>query len=451
MAKNEKICIIGAGPAGLSAAVHLEKNGYTDYSILEKEDHVGGKCHSPYHDGKRFEMGAIMGCPTYYAVHELELFGGVDHNGPKLERAYRKMNGKPYDPFNPKKNPLLIPHLLKMKSQVKKLGTLLATKYKGYQYTGHKGISEGKYDGYDPVTGEHVVGENSNLKDLCMNFKDFCKLNKVELAQEIWIGPYTAFGYGFFDEIPAAYVLKYLDFATAMYFVNKDLWTWKDGTQSIYEAVNEKLQHPARLNVNITKVTRENGKVQVYIGDEMEEYDKIIVTAPLQYLPSYFDATEQEKALFSKIDYERYDVTAITCKKGTYYPDMSGYLFDNMVPERLGHLMVFYHRWKNEPNQVLTTYVLRNYKGKELKTYEEAKKMAWDDMKLCGIDIDKCVYERKWYYFPHVFEKDYADGWYEKVESMQGQLNTYYAGEIMSFGDMEETVQYSKDLVARFF
>ena len=28
MAKNEKICIIGAGPAGLSAAVHLEKNGY---------------------------------------------------------------------------------------------------------------------------------------------------------------------------------------------------------------------------------------------------------------------------------------------------------------------------------------------------------------------------------------------------------------------------------------
>ena len=40
MAKNEKICIIGAGPAGLSAAVHLEKNGYTDYSILEKEDHV---------------------------------------------------------------------------------------------------------------------------------------------------------------------------------------------------------------------------------------------------------------------------------------------------------------------------------------------------------------------------------------------------------------------------
>ncbi len=34
---------------------------------------------------------------------------------------------------------------------------------------------------------------------------------------------------------------------------------------------------------------------------------------------------------------------------------------------------------------------------------------------------------------------------------MQGQKNTYYAGEIMSFGDMEETVEYSRDLVRRFF
>lgn len=65
MDKNAKICIIGGGPAGLSAAVHLEKKGYDNYTILERENWVGGKCHSPHHDGKRFEMGAIMGCPTY--------------------------------------------------------------------------------------------------------------------------------------------------------------------------------------------------------------------------------------------------------------------------------------------------------------------------------------------------------------------------------------------------
>lgn len=452
MNKDAKICIIGGGPAGLSAAVHLEKKGYTNYTILEKENWVGGKCHSPHYNGKRYEMGAIMGCPTYYAVHELEEFGGASHDGgPKLERGYRRLNGKPYDPFDPKRNPLLIPRLLKTKKQVKKLGSILKTKYKGYEYTGHRGVAEGKYDGFDPVTGEHITGENPNLKDLAMPFDKFCKLNGVELCQDIWIAPFTAFGYGYFDEIPAAYVLKYLDFETAMYFVNKNLWTWTEGTQSIYECVNDKLKHPARLGVNIEKVTRENGKVQVYIDGEMEEYDAIIVTSPLQFLPDYFDATDKEKEYFSKIDYERYDVTANVMKPGTEYPDMSYYIFDNMKPERIGNLMVFYVRWKKNPDQVITTYILRNHKGKELLDYEKGKKLAADGLKTCGMTVDKLVYERDWYYFPHVFEKDYAAGWYDKVEAMQGNLNTYYAGEIMSFGDMEETVQYSKDLVARFF
>jgi hypothetical protein len=43
---------------------------------------------------------------------------------------------------------------------------------------------------------------------------------------------------------PAAYVLKYLDLTTTLEFVNVRLWTWKDGTQSIYEAVNKHLRAP---------------------------------------------------------------------------------------------------------------------------------------------------------------------------------------------------------------
>ena len=55
------------------------------------------------------------------------------------------------------------------------------------------------------------------------------------------------------------------------------------------------------------------------------------------------------------------------------------------------------------------------------------------------------------YYFPHVYSEDYAAGWYDKVEAMQGKNNTFYAGEVMSYGDMDETIEYSHDLVERFF
>jgi hypothetical protein len=49
-------------------------------TVLEKSDHVGGKCSSPSYHGRRYEMGAIMGVPSYYAVHDAEEFGGVTHD-----------------------------------------------------------------------------------------------------------------------------------------------------------------------------------------------------------------------------------------------------------------------------------------------------------------------------------------------------------------------------------
>ena len=42
--KDEKICIIGAGVSGLSAAFYLDRKGYKNITVLEKQSRVGGKC-----------------------------------------------------------------------------------------------------------------------------------------------------------------------------------------------------------------------------------------------------------------------------------------------------------------------------------------------------------------------------------------------------------------------
>ena len=61
--------------------------------------------------------------------------------------------------------------------------------------------------------------------------------------------------------------------------------------------------------------------------------------------------------------------------------------------------------------------------------------MVLDDLKAFGNPASNVINEQSWYYFPHVDSKTYAEGWYDKVEAMQGQLGTYYAGEVMCFGD----------------
>lgn len=484
MDKNTRIAIVGGGPAGLSMAMYLEMKGYKNYVIYEKTDHVGGKCHSPVYNGKRYEMGAIMGVQYYYAIHDVEKFAGVEHDGPKLNRSYKYPDGRidyRWDTADALKNPfgffLKHPsaalHLKKLQKQIKKFGEILETKYKGYDVTGHKGVAQGKYDGFAVTEGrEPVSGENPNLKDLAMPFSKFCEMNGVPLVQEVWIQPFTSFGYGYFDEIPAAYVLKYLDFKTMMDFVAVKLWTWKDGTQSIFERLNDKLMHPALLNSNIEKVVR-GDKVTLTINGKEEVFDKLIITAPLQVateknpldnpvaksLDTWLDVTDRERALFSKIDYERYDTQAVMIEPDKY-PDVSYYIVDNMKKERLGHLMVYYRRWEGDKEQPITTYALRHHKtfngGKELG-YEDTKKTVLDDMRKIGCTPrkkegkDEVIYEFQTYYFPHVYSEDYADGWYDKVEAMQGENNTFYAGEIMSFGDMDETCEYSHDLVERFF
>lgn len=55
--KQVKYLILGAGPAGLSFASRLLKNGETDFLIIEKENTPGGLCRSEYADGKPIDIG----------------------------------------------------------------------------------------------------------------------------------------------------------------------------------------------------------------------------------------------------------------------------------------------------------------------------------------------------------------------------------------------------------
>ncbi len=54
------IVIIGAGLTGLSAAYHLEQNGFYNYLLIEKEAIVGGLCRSVYQDGFTFDFAGHL-------------------------------------------------------------------------------------------------------------------------------------------------------------------------------------------------------------------------------------------------------------------------------------------------------------------------------------------------------------------------------------------------------
>ena len=56
---KDKVCIVGAGPAGLHMALSLKDNGYQKIRIFEKTDRHGGKSYDTIIDGLYRPQGSI--------------------------------------------------------------------------------------------------------------------------------------------------------------------------------------------------------------------------------------------------------------------------------------------------------------------------------------------------------------------------------------------------------
>jgi protoporphyrinogen oxidase len=57
MNTSDAIVIVGAGPAGLTAAYELQQAGYTHITVLEADDQVGGISRTVNHGGNRIDIG----------------------------------------------------------------------------------------------------------------------------------------------------------------------------------------------------------------------------------------------------------------------------------------------------------------------------------------------------------------------------------------------------------
>ena len=64
------IAVVGGGVAGLSAAYQLQKHGYKDVTVFEKEGAVGGKVYSYFYEGRPYELGAVWTTSEYKVTNE---------------------------------------------------------------------------------------------------------------------------------------------------------------------------------------------------------------------------------------------------------------------------------------------------------------------------------------------------------------------------------------------
>jgi Protoporphyrinogen oxidase len=101
--KHYPVAIVGAGPAGLTAAYELVKEGIIPV-VLEKGDKVGGIARTETYKGYRFDIGGHRFYTKVEAVQQLwqEVLGNEFIKVPRLSRIfYRgKFFNYPISAFN---------------------------------------------------------------------------------------------------------------------------------------------------------------------------------------------------------------------------------------------------------------------------------------------------------------------------------------------------------------
>jgi len=322
--REARVAVIGAGAAGLSVAYELANRGVRRVTVLERDARVGGKCCTWMHEGRSYELGAVVLTPAYVHVRRLVKELGLATT-PGGSAAFvdvdsgRTSLGGPVARDTP---------WAALAASCARLGLEMVRR--------RRAIGAGMC-GFSP--------------DTFLPFGEWARARGVLEAARLVLEPlFTPLGYGAMVEVPALYVLKLATMVSAPFY------ELCDGYQALWEEVARALERrgvEVRRGVQVRAVRRD-GPVTVATAEGDETFDAVVVTSPLDEAVRFLDATAEEVELASKIAYGDYRVvvasaTGLPAQRYVYLPK-------HFEPAARGEVMLWHHRWKDSDVRVFYAY-----------------------------------------------------------------------------------------------
>ncbi len=468
--KDARICIIGGGPAGLTSALYLNQKGFTNITLLEKEESVGGKALTvDLEDSsgiiKNYELGAEYITYTYDHIFYLCKLLNESTSTASSIKIINK-TGKTPRFLDPMKVEPFFPIFIAV------IKYLLI----GFWY--RKLIN---------------APNNLGIKDhklLTMSLKDFMDKYKLKYLKAFFLN--VGFGYNLDREFPVIFVYRMLKPRLMLRILGSKIPIVKnlfkrpiaaiaeDGTQGLYKKLAAYLNRSQKeqmvfTNQKVTKISRDNqkktGSITITINDNKEqEFDVLIFGLPPVFMLKMMEheqLSEKEISLFSKFKFHPYYVSMFETIHHESNP-LPKYYYNNIFPDTLNgktqpEPVQFTKRW-DDTNLIARGYnwelakIFDSNDPEKLKNIEDVfktfmkERMEVPEYKLMESSKIYPIVDKYWdTYFPHVSIEDLRNGFYEEFESLQGKDNTYFVGSSLTFEMMETTAAYSEYLVERYF
>ncbi len=419
--KSDRIAVIGAGAAGISAAHYLREKGYSNVVVFEERNRIGGKCNTVEIDSHYYDMGAVFTTSSYTEVIALAKQFGI-----KLD----ELEGQ--DP-----------------------AVILRPNHSQFEAMSVSERSQLLVAASDYLL--HLQRMDSNLifapgfgnlsPELMVPFSQWIKENSISPETlEFFFGfTFTPFGYGYSSEVPAAYAIKYYEqrLVSSLIQQSSHLKKVNPGYQFLWEKVATNMN--IQLNSSIEKISRVRSikPIEIKLKDKsVEKFNSIIFTCPLEVVAKLLDCTAEESKLFNSSKYYNYHSIAIETPKG--FPS-TGFLPANYNRMRESHPLCWLKRWDRQNIAIFYALTDRDENVQNVANVVKA------DMKNHGWDLGAVRVANSWKYFPHFTTADLQNKIYDSLNGFQGEEGVFIAGEIMNFSTVELTTRFSKSLIEKYY
>lgn len=447
------IAIVGAGASGLTLAYALEHVlGHRGrVTVFESNDRVGGKVYSPEVDGQPVDVGALW-IDSPFTTMLLESVCEMPYNV-----TYE------YTFWVPQENGV--------HQNLPFLAALDALGFGDYEsefpawlrvYNRYKYLQD------DPM----AFFEYDKNEALYVPFDEFIKENGIEILGQAFRSIYVWYGYGFGENVPALYILKFM-----IRFLNPALIApllagsnpqeslvlpsvvLPEGGQRLFECVASTLSD-VRVNASVKEIRRAqqvSGKSMVWINTgqgEVELFDRVVVTTDLMQALSFLDVRDEEIKLFNTIQHNMYASSIVEGVNVPGFPTGNVSLDSLLFPRNLyqnrsmfplalstkatsagpATMVTYQYDVSTQSRDVISTGSPDLTPILDDSSYAYLKSDAEEYFSASGIPFKNLSSQFMWAtYFPHFGTEALKKGAYRKLASLQGKNGTYYAGSIFNF------------------
>ncbi|MEZ5947376.1 MAG: FAD-dependent oxidoreductase [Hyphomonas sp.] len=405
-----QVAVIGAGPAGLSAARFAQDRGLA-VTVFEKESRIGGKSYSVLNGDALNELGT---CYTTRAHRQVKHW--MREEGVTLRRLGKAVyDGVPIREFV-KHGPggPMAGQAVKFVRAAGRLRRNLLTRPDDPDVRREAALT----------TQEWVSG---------------LKLGKIERAM---VRIQTAQGYGYLQETAAGQTARWCDFDFLLSGVLNELHMPVEGWSGFWERFAKRLN--VVTDAQISEVARREGRPALTVNGETQEFDAVISSAPMDEFIRLTDPTEDDRFIAESIDWQAYTTTLLSSSDWFDKYQVMGFSDAARGPDRLGAMLGA--RLEGESADLGGRLYITGQFSRGL-SHEELRDIMREEAVRHDFSIAAIIDQRTWKYFPQYRRDAVAEGLFGRLLSCQGQGGVWFIGSTFSHELVSSVVEHARGVV----